>query len=160
MELGAVQIASAAVSALAPFTPFLLETGKAGVTKLTEVVAEQGGQAAWTTAQAVWDRIKEVFADDPEVMSAANLVSSRPEDEARQKTLAEVLATRLEANPALADQLLGLLGGRGAVQRVVAERGGWVEDVTQRMKGKGAGEQTVIARDQGVARRIAQHQEK
>ncbi len=48
------QIAATTVTALAPFTPLLLEVGKAGGQKFAEVIAEKGGEAAWNKAQSVW----------------------------------------------------------------------------------------------------------
>jgi hypothetical protein len=75
------QIAAATVATLAPFTPFLIEAGKAGGKKLAEVIAEKGGEAAWQKAQALWDKVRVHFGDDPEVQSAATMVATKPEDE-------------------------------------------------------------------------------
>ena len=51
-------IAAAITTALAPFTPFLVEIGKAGSKKLVEVINEKGGDAAWNLAQKLWEKIK------------------------------------------------------------------------------------------------------
>ena len=148
------QTAAAVVTTLAPFTPFLIEVGKASGKKLAEVVAEKGGEAAWKKAQALWDKLQTRFQDDAEVQGAATMVAAKPEDEARQTMLAEVLGARLQENPALAQELFDLLGGREAVQQVLAERGSWVEDVTQRMKG--GGRQIVQASDDSVIEGVRQ----
>ena len=148
------QTAAAVVTTLAPFTPFLIEVGKAGGKKLAEVMAEKGGEAAWKKAQALWDKLQARFQDDAEVQGAATVVAVKPEDEARQTLLAEVLGARLQENPALAQELFDLLGGQEAVQQVLAERGSWVEDVTQRMKG--GGRQIVRASDDSVIKGVQQ----
>ena len=148
------QIAAAVVTTLAPFTPFLIEVGKASGKKLVEVVAEKGGEAAWKKAQALWDKLQARFQDDDEVQVMATVLAVKPEDETRQTLLAEVLGARLQENPALAQELFDLLGGQEAVQQVLAERGSWVEDVTQRMKG--GGKQIVQASDDSVIKSVRQ----
>lgn len=148
------QTAAAVVTTLAPFTPFLIEVGKAGGKKLAEVMAEKGGEAAWKKAQALWDKLQARFHDGAEVQGAATVVAVKPEDETRQTLLAEVLGGRLQENPALAQELFDLLGGQEAVQQVLAERGSWVEDVTQRMKG--GGKQIVQASDDSVIKDVRQ----
>ena len=148
------QTAAAVVATLAPFMPFLIEVGKAGGKKLAEVVAEKGGETAWKKAQTLWDKLKARFGDDPEVQGAAAMVAAKPEDEARQTMLAEVLGARLQENPKLAKELFGLLGGLKAVQQVLADRNSWVEDVTQRMSGVGT--QTVQASGDSVIKGVRQ----
>jgi hypothetical protein len=154
MTIDIGQTAAAVAATLAPFTPFLIEVGKAGGKKLAEVVAEKGGEAAWKKAQALWDKLQTRFHDDDEVQVMATVVAVKPEDEARQTLLAEVLGARLQENPALAQELFDLLGGQEAVQQVLAERGSWVEDVTQRMKG--GGRQIVQASDDSVIEGVRQ----
>ncbi len=148
------QTAAAVVATLAPFTPFLIEVGKAGGKKLAEVMAEQGGEAAWKKAQALWDKLQTRFHDDDEVQVMATVVAVKPDDETRQTMLAEVLGSRLQENPTLAQEIFDLLGGQEAVQQVLAERGSWVEDVTQRMKG--SGRQIVQASDDSVIKVVRQ----
>jgi len=148
------QTAAAVVTTLAPFTPFLIEVGKAGGEALAEVIIEKGGEAAWKKAQVLWGRLRARFGDDPEVTSAATMVAAKPEDEARQTMLAEVLGARLHENPALAQELSDLLGGQEGVQQVLANRSSWVEDVTQRMKG--SGKQIVQASDDSVIKDVRQ----
>ena len=152
MDVG--QIAAAVVIALSPFTPYLIDTGKAAGKKLAETIAQKGGEATWKTAQSLWAKITAHFGNDPVVKSAATMVADKPEDETRQTMLAEVLGARLKENPALAEELLNLLGGQRAVQQVLADHSSWVEDVTQRMKGSGT--QTVKASQDSVIKGVRQ----
>ncbi len=152
IEIG--QVVAAAVTKLAPFIPFLIDLGKAGGGKLAEMIAEKGGEAAWKRAQALWGKINSYFGDDPEVKSAATMVAAKPEDEARQTMLAEVLGTRLEERPELAKEIFDLIGGQEVVQQVLAERGSWVQDVTQKLKSTGS--QTVRASDSSTIKNVQQ----
>jgi len=149
------QIAATTVTALAPFTPLLLEVGKAGGQKFTDVIAEKGGEAAWNKAQSLWRKLKAHFGDDPEVTGALALVAVKPEDESRQTMLAEVLGTRLKANPEVAEEIFNLLGGQQAVQQVLAARGSWVEEVTQQIAGS-SGAQTISARENSIIKGVKQ----
>ncbi|MEJ2653038.1 MAG: hypothetical protein P8173_14940 [Gammaproteobacteria bacterium] len=130
------QIASAVATTLAPFTPYLVEGGKK--------FAEKAGESAWVKAQALWDKIKTHFADDdPSVRGAVLMVSADPQNRTLQDQLGQVLAVRLQEKPALAEELVNLLGGMEAVQEVLADRDSLVKDVTQDMSGGGT--QTVKA---------------
>src|SRR2546429_4891922 len=149
------QIAATTVTTLAPFTPLLVEVGKAGAQKFTEVIAEKGGEAAWNKAQSLWKKLKAHFGDDPEVNGALSLVAVKPEDESRQTLLAEVLGTRLQAYPEVAEEIFNLLGGQQAVQQVLAERGSWAEEVTQQIAGS-SGAQTVSAHENSVIKGVKQ----
>ena len=149
------QIAATTVTTLAPFTPLLVEVGKAGAQKFTEVIAKKGGEAAWNKAQSLWKKLKAHFGDDPEVNGALSLVAVKPEDESRQTLLAEVLGTRLQAYPEVAEEIFNLLGGQQAVQQVLAERGSWVEEVTQQIAGS-SGAQTVSAHENSVIKGVKQ----
>ena len=148
-------IAATTVTTLAPFTPLLVEVGKAGAQKFTEVIAEKGGESAWNKAQSLWKKLKAHFGDDPEVNGALALVAVKPEDESRQTLLAEVLGTRLQAYPEVAEEIFNLLGGQQAVQQVLAERGSWVEEVTQQIAGS-SGAQTVSAHENSVIKGVKQ----
>ncbi len=149
------QIAATTVTTLAPFTPLLVEVGKAGAQKFTEVIAEKGGEAAWNKAQSLWKKLKAHFGDDPEVNGALALVAAKPEDESRQTLLAEVLGTRLQTYTEVAEEIFNLLGGQQAVQQVLAERGSWVEEVTQQIAGS-SGAQTVSAHENSVIKGVKQ----
>jgi len=136
-------LAAAVTTALAPFTPYLIEASKEAGKKLAETIGEKGGESAWEKAQGLWEKIKPHFGNDPKVKGAALMVSAEPSDESSQTLLATTLATRLKENPKLAQELLELLGGQNSVQQIIANRKSWVRDVTQQMSG--SGEQTVKA---------------
>jgi hypothetical protein len=159
MAIDAGQIAAATVTALAPFTPFLIEVGKAGAKELAEVVAAKGGETAWKKAQGLWGKIKARLGKDAEMQSAATMVAAKPESETRQNELAEVLGARLQADPALAQELVAALGGQEVIQKVLAESGGQVRGVRQTAAGTARSvRQEVIARDQGTVEDVEQRQ--
>jgi len=150
IEVGA--IAAATVQFLAPFTPFLLDAGKAAGTKFVETISNKGGEDAWKQAQAIWKRITAHFQADAKVQTAAHAVALDPADEDFLKKFAMVLAERLDASPDLAGELAQLLGGQQTIQEVIAERRSWIEDVVQ----SGAGKKTVRASDDSTIRGVKQ----
>jgi len=150
------QIAAAAVSMLAPFTPFLIDTGKAGGQKLAEVIAEKGGEAAWNKAKALWDICQANFDDDMEVKGSTMMLAARPNDESRQTTLAEILGTRLHERPEIAEKIFEMIGREQAVQQVLANRGSWVEQVVQSIKGTVGGSQLIRATDNSTIKNVQQ----
>lgn len=156
MIVDAGQVAATTVTALAPFTPFLIEVGKAGGQRFADILAEKGGEAAWEEAQALWEKVKGHFGKDPEVTGALTLVASKPDDENRQTMLAEVLSVRLKEHPEIAEEIFNLLGNRQTVQQVLAERESSVEDVDQEITGL-SGSQTVSARDKSVIKGVKQN---
>ncbi len=136
------QLVAATVTELAPYMPYLINAGAAGASKLAEVIAEKGGEAAWHKAQAIWARITSRFGQDAEITSAATMVAAKPNDEMRQTMLAEVLAARINADPTFAQELFDAIGN-ASVQQVIVERSSFVENVTQRLHGSGT--QTIKA---------------
>lgn len=149
-----IEIAVATSTFLAPFLPSLLEVGKQAGKKFTETVAAESGKAALEKAQVLWKKIKDKFGDAPEIQGAATVVATNPEDESFQQLLAKTLGARLKENPDFAEELLGLLGGQEAVQKVLADRNSWVEDVTQELEGGGT--QIVDARDRSTIKNVKQ----
>ena len=141
------QIAATITAYLAPFTPYLVESGKK--------FAGKAGEAAWEKAQTIWGEIKSRFGDDKKIETAAKTVSSDPQDEDFQGLFAEALAARLKDTPDFANELLNIIGGEDAVQKVLADRSSWVEDVTQEFSG-GGGQQVVQARDDSVIKGVRQ----
>lgn len=137
MNTEITQIAAAIVTLVAPFTPYLLEIGKAAGQKWAETVAEKGGEAAWSTAKMIWEKIHSHVGDDPKVKGAALIVSADPENSSTQTLLVNALATHLNTDPQLMQELIHLLGGSQAVQEVLADRQSWVEEVLQELKGSG-----------------------
>lgn len=136
-------IATAVSTFLAPFTPYLINAGKDVGDKFAKLIIEKGGEAVWKKAQELWGRIEASLGSDPEVKGAAMMVSAKPEDEDRQKMLAEILAARLQQNPALGEELMNMLGGQQTIQQVIADRKSAIKDVTQEISG--GGEQIIKA---------------
>jgi len=126
-------IATAVVTVLAPFMPFLIGMGKAAGQKFTDTMTEKGGEAAWQKAQTLWSRLKAHFGDDPVISSAATLVADEPSNDTFQKKLAVELGKHLKEKPELAKEISDLLGGQEAIatQLQVAKRQGMVKDVNQ-----------------------------
>ena len=86
------------------------------------------------------------------------MLAGAPDDETYQTLLTKVLAKRLEQNPDLARELLDLLGGEKAAQRVLAERGSRVTSVMQEMQG--SGEQIIHASDRSTIEGVTQKKKK
>jgi hypothetical protein len=102
MDADTTQIAGAAVTILAPFTPYLIDVGKTAGKKLAETIAAKGGEAAWKKAQDLWGKLTKHWGDDPEIKGATMMVAAKPEEESYQTMLAKALATRLQEKPELA----------------------------------------------------------
>ncbi len=49
---------------LAPFTPFLINIGKAGAEKSRRRIGQKGGETAWEEGPGLWGKIKARFDDD------------------------------------------------------------------------------------------------
>lgn len=148
------QISTAIVTTLAPFLPFLIEIGKAGGKKISEVIAEKSGEVGWEKAQEIWTKLKNRLGDDAEVKSAATMVAVKPEDENRRAVFAEILADRLKNQPDLAKDILSLLGGESMMQHILASQNSWIESVNQKLTGSGT--QIVQAEKDSVIRGVSQ----
>jgi hypothetical protein len=155
-----VDIASVAVAvttALAPFAPYLIDAGKAAADKLAETIGSHGGEAAWKTAQTLWTKITGRFQSDDEINDATTALATRPDSNLFRKTMSEILAQRLTQDAALASELVALLGGEHAVQRVIAGHDAQIKDIQQKMTG--AGEQVVQGGDKAVIQGVRQEQQ-
>ncbi len=157
MNIEITQIAAAIVTLIAPFTPYLLEVGKIAGHTWTETIAEKGGEAAWSKAKMIWEKIQSHVGDDPIVKGAALMVSADPEDSSTQTLLINALATHLNVDPQLMQELLHLLGGKRAVQEVLADRQSCVVEVTQELKGNGT--QSVKASEGSTIKGVRQSKE-
>ena len=157
MNTEITEIAAAIVTSIAPFTPYLLEAGKAAGQKWAETVAEKGGEAAWSKAKMIWEKIHPHVENDPKVKGAALIVSADPEDASTQTLLVDALATHLNADPQLMLELIHVLGGSQAIQEIGADRQSRREDVTQGLKG--SGRQSVKASEDSAIRGVHQSKE-
>jgi hypothetical protein len=134
-----VEVASTVAAIVAPFTPYLVEGGKA--------FAEKAGEAAWNKAQKIWTFLASKFGDDPAIKGSALVLSANPEDESLQALLAKALARKLETNQELTEQLMELVGGQKAMQDMLIDKS-WVGDVVQELTGSGT--QTATITDSSV----------
>ncbi len=132
----------AVVQVLAPFMPFLTKAGAAVGEKFEEALDKHGGDVAWKAAQKVWEKIKVRLGDDDEVQGASTMVAAKPENESRQKELANVLAERLAKDPELVKDLFNAVGGATVIQRIRGGHDSWIQDVEQHMAGVGLQEVT------------------
>jgi hypothetical protein len=156
--IGVIEIATATITALAPYLPILLHGIQKAGEKFGDTLASKAGEAAAAKIPKLWGKIKDRFAQHPQLEHAAALVATQPDDSSYQTVFAKALAVYLQQEPQLAQDLLELLGGESAVQKVAADHSSLVEEVTQDMQG--TGRQTVEATDNSVVRGIRQTQRK
>lgn len=153
-----IALSTLVVSAIAPFTPFLLKLATSMTDALSEKIAKEGGEKAWEMAQSLWKYIRQKLNPDGETEEAARMLARKPEDQNRQAMLIEVIATQIKENPGLADELASLMGGQESIQKIVAKNKSMIDDVTQRIQGRG-GQQIIEASDQSKIRGARQIQE-
>jgi hypothetical protein len=134
---GAAEVATAAVALLSPFLPYLTGIASATAEKLSDTLLEKGGEAAWRTANSLWERLSVRWGGDPEVSSTATLVAVTPDRIDRRAELAEVLARKLESDAALLQELQAIVGGEQRVQEIIGGDRAVLERVSQRMRGAG-----------------------
>lgn len=156
MDIDIAHLAAATAATLAPFMPYLVDVGKAGGQKLAEVIAEKGGELAWTRAQRIWDKITTRWSNDPVLTSAATMVAVEPNDESVQMLLTKQLVSRLETESGLAKEIFDLLGGNTGVQEVVADNQSWIENVVQELQGRGTQSVHITGGSKGIGIRQTQ----
>ena len=150
-----ITLSTAAVTALAPFTPYLLKIAASITESLSEKIATEGGEKAWEMAQSLWKFITQKLNPNGETEDAARVLARKPEDQNRQAMLTEVLVNQLTENPNLAQELVSILGGQESIQKIVAKNESLIENVAQSMEGKG-GHQVVEATDKSSIRGVKQ----
>jgi hypothetical protein len=132
-----VQIASATVAWISPFLPYLLNAVKASGKKFADILAEKGGDVAWGTAQTIWEKVTKGAEKNPELKGASMMVAAKPTHQTYQAIFIDTLAQQLKSDPSMAKDLMELLGGKEAVQKVLADNNSVVERAKQEMKGSG-----------------------
>jgi hypothetical protein len=133
MVPGVVEIATGVVAKVSPFLPYLVSLAKGVGKKLEDVIAEKGGQAAWSLAQTLWNKLIGAIPDDEELTTQAKSVALSPHDKGRQETLAEVLAQHLQDRPDLAQDLLKTIGGPQRLQEIIGGDEAQIERIHQKM---------------------------
>ena len=132
-----ISLGTAAVSLLAPFTPYLVNIATTTTDSLTRIIADQDGEKSWELAQSVWNFLKSKLNQNGETEDAARMLARKPEDQNRQAMLIEVITARLTGNSEALSDLEKLLGGQESIQKITASNESLIENVTQRMIGSG-----------------------
>lgn len=115
---------------LSPFIPHLLKLGGQATGKVTDVLSEKFGEAAWTKAQKVWNRLHPSVEEREELKVATTQVAAKPDSTARQAVLQEELELLLKDDPVLAAVITKIMeedapdgtSGTQIVQNVVGEK--------------------------------------
>jgi hypothetical protein len=153
MDLIVSQVATAVVTVL---SPYLLQLVKDGGKKLTEVIAQKGGETAWRQAEKLWQQLKMRADEDGDIEDAARMLGRKPEDENRKKTFESAIVDKLTKDPSLTEDLSKILGGERRIQEIIAEGGSMIEDIDQSMRGSGT--QKVSAKDESTIKNVNQSQ--
>lgn len=150
------QTSTAIVATLTPFLPFFVETGKESIKKLSEVVAEKGGEAVFEKAKSLWSKVTSWFVSAPKLETAAKSLASDPDDEDFQHKLAKELGLYLQTHPDSLQEILKFFGGGESIQHVIADKGSFVENVKQSITGQGQVSQIVSASDKSTIKGVTQ----
>ena len=86
---------------LSPFLPRLLKLGGQAAEKMTEVVSEKFGEAAWIKAQKIWERLHLKVEEKEDLKVATAQFAAKPDSPARQAVFQEELEMLLNDNPDL-----------------------------------------------------------
>lgn len=123
--------------------PVTLAAGAATLlaTKAAEDFAGDAGSAAWRALRRLAGAIRERFAGDDEVQGALDSLEKKPDSDARERVVAEVLEDRVRNDPAFAaelDELVRDAQQATAVQITATDAGITAGgDVTQTAHGSG-----------------------
>jgi hypothetical protein len=123
---------------ITPFLPFLLKLGGKAVEKATETASGKFGEAAWSKAQAVWEKLSPKVEGKEAAKEAAVDVANHPEDEDLQVALRVQLKKLLAEDEALSRAIIQILQEDGSdgtpgtqiVQNVTGDRNQVIGQVT------------------------------
>jgi hypothetical protein len=146
------KLATDVIVFLTPFFPYLVLGGEAAAKE----AGKKLGEAAWTKAMSLWDKIRSLGRDNAKLSKTIELLAEDPGDEDTQFILAKSLAKQLESSPELATDLISIIKDDKAVQVILVEHGSKVKDVHQRLISE-TGEQKIIVRG-SQTRNITQEQ--
>jgi hypothetical protein len=126
------------VAFLSPFLPFLLKLGEKAAEKATEAAAGKFGEASWTKAQAVWEKLSPKVEAKESAKEAAVDVANAPEDEDFQVALKVQLKKLLAEDEVLVKAIAQILAadasdgtpGVQIVQTVTGDRNQVIGQVT------------------------------
>ena len=116
MDLGI--LSDALVELLRPALPFLLSQGE----KAAEAASKKIGEAAWTRAKDVWQKLRPKVEGKEAAREAAEDVAEAPEDDLNGAILSKQLKKLLTADADLAGELssLVIVGDGATLQQVTA----------------------------------------
>jgi hypothetical protein len=123
---------------ISPFLPFLLKLGGKAAEKATESAAGKFGEASWSKAQSVWDKLSPKIEAKESAKEAAIDVANAPEDEDLQVALKVQLKKLLAEDEALVRAIAQILEADGPdgtpglqnVQNVTGDRNQVIGQVT------------------------------
>jgi hypothetical protein len=126
------------VAFLSPFLPFLLKLGEKAAEKATETAAGKFGEASWTKAQAVWEKLSPKVEAKESAKEAAVEFANAPEDEDLRVVLKVQLKKLLAEDEALVKAIAQILAADGSdgipgvqiVQTVTGDRNQVIGQVT------------------------------
>jgi hypothetical protein len=102
------------VAFLSPFLPFLLKLGGKAAEKATETAAGKFGEASWTKAQAVWEKLGPKVEAKEAAKEAAVDVANAPEDEDFQVALKVQLKKLLAEDEVLVKAIAQIFAADGS----------------------------------------------
>ena len=114
--------------------PQLLKLGKTSAEEIAKTLAKKGTEAGWNKSVNLWTKLSTRFGNDPKVIKTTELLAVDTADKNTQASLAALLAGRLADDPALVEELAQILGWQTRVQEMVAEDGGLLTAVEQKMR--------------------------
>jgi uncharacterized protein (DUF1501 family) len=132
------ELAATITALLAPFAPYLVEGGKK--------FAAKSGEAAWTAATHIWEKIMVGTEHDKKIRGHALVLAAEPSDPVAKKSFESALLQQLIQRPELADALSKLLQADHGSQEVTASGKGSITRTSQDMKG--AGTQSIRASEE------------
>jgi len=94
---------------ISPFLPFLLKLGEKAAEKSTETATGKFGEAAWSKAQAVWEKLSPKVEAKEAAKEAVTDVAKHPEDEDLQVVLRVQLKKLLDQDEGLVKAITKIL---------------------------------------------------
>ena len=94
---------------ISPFLPFLLKLGEKATEKATDTAAGKFGEAAWSKAQAVWEKLSPKVEAKEAAKEAVTDVANHPEEEDLQVALRVQLKKLLEHDEGLVKAITKIL---------------------------------------------------
>jgi hypothetical protein len=123
---------------ISPFLSYLLKLGGKAAEKATESAAGKFGEASWSKAQAVWEKLSPKVEAKESAKEAALDVANAPEDDDLLAALRVQIKKLLEHDEALVDAIEQILQADGSdgtpgvqiVQTVTGDRNQVIGQVT------------------------------